>query len=251
MAVESTDKVHETIAMFSSFTISDILMICAVILAPLIAVQVDKYLEKKRNTKERKLNIFKTLMATRGRILDPRHVEALNMIDLEFDGDKPVTDAWKAYLDHLINMPKYPTSEGKNEEEKKSEKNIYDSQMATWGDQRENYLADLLFKMGNSLDYNFDKTHIKRSIYSPQGHADIENEQQLLRRASIELLMGRLALPVETVTPPLSEDELKASKEEQAEQKLIRELLIKHYKGEIPSIVKIVEDCKDPEQNTE
>ena len=123
--------------------------------------------------------------------------------------------------------------------------------MATWGDQRENYLADVLFNMGNSLDYNFDKTHIKRSIYSPQGHADIENEQQLLRRASIELLMGRHTLPVKTVTNPLSEDELKASKEEQAEQKLIRELLIKHYKGEIPSIVKIVEDRKDHEQQPE
>jgi hypothetical protein len=251
MTVESTDKAQEAITMLSNFTISDFLMICAVILAPLIAVQVDKYLEKKRNKKERKLNVFKILMATRGRALDPRHVEALNMIDLEFDGEKPVTDAWKAYLDHLVNMPKYPTSEGKNEEEKKSEKTIYDSQMATWGDQRVNYLADLLFTMGNSLDYNFDKTHIKRSIYSPQGHADIENEQQLLRRASIELLLGRLTLPVKTVTNPLSEDELKARKEEQAEQKLLRELLIKHYKGEIPSTVKIIEDHKVPEHKPE
>lgn len=251
MAAESTDKAQEAIAMLSSFTISDFLMICAVILAPLIAVQVDKYLEKKRNKKERKLNVFKTLMATRGRVLDPRHVEALNMIDLEFDGEKSVTDAWKAYLDHLVNIPKYPTSEGENEEEKKSEKTIYDSQMATWGGQSENFLADLLFTMGESLDYNFDKTHIKRSIYSPQGHADTENEQQLLRRASIELLMGRLTLPVKTVASPLSEDALKASKEEQAEQKLIRELLIKHYKGEIPSTVRIVEDHKEAKQQSE
>ena len=139
MAAESTDTAQGAIHLLSSFTISDILMIGAVILAPLIAVQVDKYLEKKRNKKERKLNVFKTLMATRGRVLDPRHVEALNMIDLEFNGEKAVTVAWKAYLDHLANMPKYPTAEGKNEEEKKSEKTIYDSQMASWGDQRENY----------------------------------------------------------------------------------------------------------------
>jgi hypothetical protein len=250
MTAEATDTAQGTLYLFSSFTISDILMIGAVILAPVIAVQVDKYLEKKRNKKERKLNIFKTLMATRGRALDPRHVEALNMIDLEFDGEKPVTDAWKAYLDHLINMPKYPTTEGKNEEEKKSEKTIYDSQMTSWGNQRENYLADLLYTMGNSLDYEFDKTHIKRSIYSPQGHADIENEQQFLRKALIELLMGRLTLPVETITNPLSEDQLEAHKEEQAEQKLIRELLIKHYKGEIPSIVKIVNEDIDPDQQS-
>ena len=55
--------------------------------------------------------------------------------------------------------------------------------------------------MGKSLDYEFDKTHIKRSIYSPQGHADIENEQQFLRKALIELLMGRLTFPVKTMIP--------------------------------------------------
>ena len=76
MTEKTTDTAQETINLISSFTISDILMIGAVLLAPLIAVQVDKYLEKKRNKKERKLNVFKTLMATRGKILDPRHVEA-------------------------------------------------------------------------------------------------------------------------------------------------------------------------------
>jgi len=247
MTAETAGAAQGTVYLFSSFTISDLLMIGAVILAPIVAVQVDKYLEKKRSKKERKLNIFKTLMATRGRILDPRHVEALNMIDLEFDGKKLVTDAWKAYLDHLINMPKYPTTEGRNEDEKKSDKTIYDSQMSSWGNERENFLADLLHTMGNSLEYKFDKTHIKRSIYSPQGHADIENEQQFLRKALIELLMGRLTLPVETITPSLSDDELNAHNEEQAEQKLIRELLIKHYKGEIPSIVKIVDGHNDPD----
>ena len=110
MSSESAVAAQGAINLFSSFTISDGLMICAVILAPLIAVQVDKYLEKKRNKKGRKLGIFKTLMATRGRALDPRHVEALNMIDLEFEGEKSVTDAWKAYLDHLVNMPKYPNT---------------------------------------------------------------------------------------------------------------------------------------------
>ncbi len=251
MTTESTDAAQEAINLFTGFTISDILMVCAVLLAPLIAVQVDKYLEKKRNKKERKLNVFKTLMATRGKALDPRHVEGLNMIDLEFVGDKSVTDAWKAYLDHLVNMPKYPTTEGKNEDEKKADKSLYDSQMSTWGNARENHLADLLFSMGNSLGYKFDKTHIKRSIYSPQGHADIENEQQFLRKALIELLMGRLTLPVETITNPLSEEALKAREEEQAEQKLIRELLIKHYKGEIAASVRIVDDRKEYVQPTE
>ena len=184
------------------------------------------------------------LMATRGSKLDLRHVEALNMIDLEFASDTQVTDSWKTYLDHLINMPRYPTIEGKTDDEKKHDKTVYDSQMSTWGNDRENCFADLLHTMGESLKYKFDKTHIKRSIYSPQGHADIENEQQFIRNGMIDLIRGVISLPIETTPPSLSEAELAARNEEQAEQKLIRELLIKHYNGEIPSLVKIVDDSK-------
>jgi len=242
MSTEAEIASQSILSSFWGFTISDVIMILAVLLAPVIAVQVDKYLERKRSKDERRLNIFKTLMATRGRIIDPRHVEALNMIDLEFVGEKAVTDSWKAYLDHLTNIPTYPTGEGKSDEEKAAEKTLYDSQMSSWGSQRENTLADLLHTMGNFLGYSFDKTHIKRSIYSPQGHADIENEQQLLRRAMIELLMGRLSLPVETIHQPLSEEAQKSRDDEQAEQKKIRELLIKHYEGEVPVHVRIVEN---------
>jgi hypothetical protein len=167
------------------------------------------------------------------------------MIDLEFDGVRPVTDAWKAYLDHLTKTPKYPTSEGKADEEKRSEKAIYDSKMDSWGNQREDFLADLLHTMGASLDYNFDKTHIKRSIYAPQGHADIENDQQFIRRSVIELFLGRLALPVKTSTDPPSEESIQVRDQEQAEQQQIRELLIKHYKGEAPVYVKIVDGEED------
>lgn len=241
MTTEAADSAQGSVYLLSSFTISDILMIGAVLLAPFIAVRVEKYLEIKRNEKDRKLNVFKTLMATRGRVLDPRHVEALNMIDLEFDGETSVTNTWKAYLDHLLNLSQRPTTEGKNDEEKKHDKILYDSQMTAWNAGAENCLSDLLYEMGKSLNYKFDKTHIKRSIYSPQGHIDIENDQQFLRKALIELLMGRLTLPVKTISPSLSDEELESRSEEQAEQKLIRELLIKHYKGEIPSIVKIVD----------
>jgi len=184
-------------------------------------------------------------MATRGRTLDPRHVEALNMIDLEFNGVRTVTDAWKAYLDHLTKMPQFPQAEGKDQEQKKSEKNLYESLMSSWHDKREDFLTDLLFDMGKTLNDKFDKTHIKRSIYSPQGRVDIYNEEQFLRKALIELLMGRINLPVLTKSPALSSDELEAISIEQKEQKLIRELLIKHYKGKIPCLVKVVKEVHE------
>ena len=84
-------------------TTVEILTIAALILGPIAAVQVEKIIAKHRNTRDRKLSIFKTLMATRGSILSYQHVEALNRIDLEFQEEEyiAVVRAWKEYFDHL------------------------------------------------------------------------------------------------------------------------------------------------------
>ena len=86
-------------------TISDYAMILAVILGPILAVQTQKWIESWRADNERKKWIFKTLMATRGTPVSPTHVQALNMIELEFSikdpQEKAVLEAWRVYLDHL------------------------------------------------------------------------------------------------------------------------------------------------------
>ncbi|WP_373280609.1 DUF6680 family protein [Methylomonas koyamae] len=46
-------------------TVSDIFMILAVLVGPVIAVQLTRYLDDKREVRDRKLQVFKTLMATR------------------------------------------------------------------------------------------------------------------------------------------------------------------------------------------
>lgn len=60
--------------------ISDWLMILAVLFAPLVAVQVQKWLEQWKDKKQRKLRIFLTLMVTRVMRLSSDHVNALNLI---------------------------------------------------------------------------------------------------------------------------------------------------------------------------
>ncbi len=133
----------------------DIISICAIILGPILAVQIEKYLERRRENKNRRLSIFKTLMATRGSALSWDHVEALNRIDLEFSGNKKfekVIQTWKEYFDNL------------------SRKYIPEEE-AIWVNKNQDLLADLLYEMGHSLGFNFDKILIKRNVYSPVGHA--------------------------------------------------------------------------------
>lgn len=72
----------------NNVTLTDLVMIVAVVVAPIFAVQVQKWLEIFREQRGRKLWVFKTLMATRAENLSSEHVKALNMIDLEFRGKK-------------------------------------------------------------------------------------------------------------------------------------------------------------------
>ncbi len=185
-------------------TISDGLMLVAVLLAPILAVQVQKALERYREDRARKLQVFKTLMATRAATLSPEHVQALNMIDLEFHGPKhrAVTVAWKEYLDHLAMFPK--------DDEKFQ---------VVWADKRADLLTGLLMEMGKSLEYQFDAVQVKKGIYAPEGHAQIEDEQVLLRRGLIQLLYGNRSLKMDVQSFPVDEQALE-------NQKLLTEGLI-------------------------
>lgn len=69
--------------------------------------------------------------------------------------------------------------------------------------------------MGSSLGYEFDEVHIKKGIYSPVAHGQVENEQQLIRRGLLRLLYGDAALKMDVESFPIGE-------EEAAEQKAIR-----------------------------
>lgn len=166
-------------------TTTDILIILATALSPLIAVQVTRYLDDRNEERGRKLAVFKTLMATRAYVVSPRHVEALNTIDLEFlphrPKEKAVLDVWAQYLDHLG-----ATSMEAN----------------TWALRRNDLLVDLLYAMGNALGYHFNKTQIKNGTYAPVAHGKLEEEQGRVRELAIEVLEGRRPLGMRVVNLP-------------------------------------------------
>ncbi len=169
-------------------TIADWVMIGAVLLGPIIAVRLTRYLDNKKEVQERKLQVFKTLMATRAYTVSWDHVVALNRIDLEFDKnnkkEKAVIEAWKAYLDLLGDKSMRPEQ---------------------WGVKRVDLLVELLHKMAQVLDYDFDKTHIKNSSYSPVAHGNTEDELKALRVGLIQMLEGKRPLPMEVVNWPKNE----------------------------------------------
>jgi len=163
--------------------IFNILTIFAVISGPIIALQLQKTLEGRREIKQRKLWIFRAIMSNRASILNASYVQALNLIDIDFSSnsknDKAVRIAWKVLLDHLSNMP----SENEAAIDAANERSI-DLRVA------------LMKTMANALGYEFDEVQIKKGSYLPTGHSQIENELNLLRRRVLEVLNGTRRIPV-------------------------------------------------------
>lgn len=191
------------------------LTIFAIFAGPIIALRLQA-------DRERRLRVFKTLMVTRGSALSPAHVEALNSIDIEFNGatdkDKKVREAWKAYLDHLAQR----LDENATEEDQKR-----------WNEKTPEFLTELLYVMSHAVGYEFDRIYIKRTAYTPIRYADIELEQDFIRRSLIQLFVGKKAFPVELRSPPRETDG------ESSEERL-RRLLIEHYEEGKPIRVILV-----------
>jgi hypothetical protein len=159
-------------------TTTTLITIAAILLSPVIALELDKYLEKRRSAKNRKLQIFKTLMTYRATPLAPSFVQALNLIDVEFTGgnkgEKEVRVAWKILFDHFQNY-----SASANPEEKAAA-----------------LRASLLLAMGRCLGYDFDEVYLKKGAYLPELHGSIELELHSIRRELLQVLEGKRRLPV-------------------------------------------------------
>ena len=160
----------------------------ATLLGPVLAVQAQKWLERGRAIMERRLAIFRTLMATRAAMLSPTHVEALNAVPVEFYGGgkklKQINEAWKLYLDH------------------------HDERLVAsdaWAQKRRDLFLDLLYRMSQFLGYDFTRAQLDRDIYSPKAHGDLEMEQTIIRRGVVALLNGEKALPMAVKEFPVTE----------------------------------------------
>ena len=173
---------------FNTMSTTDLAIIFATLVGPVLAVQAQKWLEGSRAIKERRLGIFRVLMATRASHLSPAHVEALNAVPVEFYGSgkklKQINDAWKLYFDHHVTDA--PASE-------------------VWMQKRLDLFIDLLHLLSVFLGYSFSRAQLARDIYSPRAHGELETEQNIIRRGLVALFKGEIALPMAVTEFPATE----------------------------------------------
>ena len=196
--------------------ITDIAIIFAALAGPILAVQAQKWLERRGATEARQSAIFRTLMATRASNLSLAHVEAFNAVPIDFYHRKAVVDAWKQYLDHMGN----------------------DTTTANWNDTRITLLVEMLYAMATGLGYSFNKVEIKNEVYSPRKHGEIETDEDIIRRGLALLLSGQVALPMDIKSIPTNESATE-------EQDKLRKGLLKLLDGQTALAVQIESKTKN------
>ena len=179
---------------FWEIRISDVIMIAAVVVAPFFALWAQWRLQLRKEGRDRRLWIFKTLMRTRATPISVDHVQALNLIDVEFcspnPGDQGVRESWDRYLTHL-NRP-----------------DVSPGDLDMWVNAERDLLADMLNKMAVVVGYHFDFTYLKTHTYYPRGHGEAEVLAQQMQKDLAEIVAGRKSLKMEIATtnspvPPL------------------------------------------------
>ena len=155
--------------------------IFAVVVGPVIAVLTARYLDNQRASKERRLDIFRTLMRTRGLRLHWEHVGALNLVEVEFIKHTAVVNAWKAYLTNL--KVELPAMEHRDR---------FDRAIK----ERDMLLTRLIGEIAEVLRIKVKQLDILEGNYVPQGWNDTESEQLLVRRGLLNVLHGRASIPV-------------------------------------------------------
>lgn len=155
--------------------------IIAILVGPISAVLVTRYMDNKRADIARKLDVFRTLMRTRGLPLDWDHVGALNLVEVEFIKHPDVLNAWKEYLNHLaVELPQIEQKERHD-------------QLAG---ERDALLTKLISEIAKVLKIKVEQLDILRGNYVPRGWEDAAWEERLARRGLIALVTGRTSIAV-------------------------------------------------------
>lgn len=156
--------------------------LAAITLGPIIAVIVTRMLDRAAETRRRRLDVYRNLMQTRSIRIDPLHVAALNVVEIEFYKDKKVRSSFQSYTQHLsAPMPAV-------------------AEQDRFFEHRSDLFMNLLSEIGRCVGFTFDKRDLERLSYVPQGWDSDQTMQRRNAEMLSQLLSGQRAIPITQFT---------------------------------------------------
>lgn len=151
-------------------------IVAATGLGPILAVALTLWRENVNSIYTRRLYVFRVLMATRRINISNDHVNALNLVEVDFYKCEDVTKAWGEYKEHL-------------NDRSRPEDDI-------WREKREKLLAKLLFEMGAVLKFDIPALDIFKGGYAPEGWAHRDAQQFGAYQFVNDLAKGKSCVPI-------------------------------------------------------
>ncbi len=176
--------------------LNSIITIVVILIGPFVGIWGNGILDRQREQKARKMDIFRTLMRTRNARLSSDHVGAINLVEIEFVKHQKVIEKWTELRKHY----------GETHAKKPNEENdpdLYDERL---NKERVELLTEMLSSMAEVLDFKVEQLRILKGSYYPQGHADMELAQFIIRDYAVGLAFGKRNVPVEIINLPNNSD---------------------------------------------
>lgn len=163
------DNQTNSCLMFSQMTISDLLNIVALIVIPIVAVLIGRWLQNRADKRKDKMQIFKTLMIARVYGWTVDSVNAMNLIDIIFADEVVVRREWKSYYSKLC-----------TEKTSFTEEELQEIMQAEYA-----MLQEMAKSLGYKKDIAWEAVH---TLYKPKGMEAQMNANQMNQERYAQLL---------------------------------------------------------------
>lgn len=162
----------------------------ATMLGPITAVIVTRFIDNRRQAHDRRMFVFRALMANRITSTNPDRIAALNLLQLEFANEPRVLTAWKNYLTNLRTAP--PTNPDHS---------------PRFFREREHLFTIILSEMAKVLGIKVEQLELLEGGYYPDGAAQVEMQNDAIRHSVWQLVSGQRPFPIVVTNLPLPESD--------------------------------------------
>jgi len=139
-------------------------------------VLVSLWRERRKEIWNRRFYVFRTLMATRRTNVSNEHVNALNLIEVDFHGVKKIQAAYRAYIGHLSTSASTPG----------------------WGDTRLDLYSKLLHELSIAMKSPIGEIDLRSGGYMPAAW----EKRDIVEQYVVNMAQNKASVPVTIVGVP-------------------------------------------------
>lgn len=157
----------------------------AIVVGPIFAVLITYKLQRSNDQQQRRLAVFRSLMATRKTQLSPERVQALNLVEVEFYGKSSVLAKFKSLIETYNDQQRWRSTDV--------------AVLKAVNQEVDDRTVQLLDEMGKVLGYRLASLELLRGGYYPEAFSQLEYQQQQIREFLVGLNSGQKVVPTAVV----------------------------------------------------